>query len=290
MTHSVTKVDKNKYPRFTSTAYRLEQEPPWESTAPRLRPSFQFWKTPPLWENSGMTVAEPRPRREIATYVRRSSRMTPAQQSWIATYGPRWIVDVDLGKTLTRIAEQPPLDLASLFGHDAPVVVEIGSGHGEMLAAAAQAHPEWNFLSFEVFEASVATTLGKLAANCTDNVRIIVGDAVTGFTHLIPDKSLAEIWIFFPDPWQKKRHHKRRLISPTFTDLVAAKLGDEGILRLATDWDEYAQHMRDTLDASPSFHLISTDRFALRPLTKFESRGVAQGRSIFDFAYRRVAR
>ncbi|MDR0849460.1 MAG: tRNA (guanosine(46)-N7)-methyltransferase TrmB [Propionibacteriaceae bacterium] len=237
-----------------------------------------------------MTVALPRPRREIATYVRRSSRMTPAQQSWLAMYGPRFVVNVDLGKTLTRVAEQEPLDLVTLFGSTAPVVVEIGSGHGETLVAAAQAHPEWNFLAFEVFEASVATTLGKLAGVGTDNVRMIVGDAVTGLTHLIPDASLSQVWIFFPDPWQKKRHHKRRLISPKFVDLLAAKLVDGGTLRLATDWEEYARHMEEVLDANPAFRFLSPDRFDLRPLTKFESRGVAQGRLIRDFSYQRWPR
>ncbi|MCL2784023.1 MAG: tRNA (guanosine(46)-N7)-methyltransferase TrmB, partial [Propionibacteriaceae bacterium] len=185
---------------------------------------------------------------------------------------------------------QPTLDLADIFGREAPLVIEIGSGHGESIVAAATAQPDTNFLGFEVFEASIAATLGKISDAGLSNVRLIAADAISGLIHLIEDASVTEILIFFPDPWQKKRHHKRRLVSPGFLDLVSQKLIDGGILRLATDWDSYAQAMRDHLGADPRFALIDEQRFHLRPLTKFESRGIAAGRTIQDMAYQLKAR
>ena len=202
------------------------------------------------------------------------------------TYSSRWVIEVDHGDLATSVAPQPYFDLAAIFGRSAPLVVEIGSGHGETLIAAASTHPEVNFVGFEVFEASIAATLGKIAANGLDNVRLVCADAVSGLAHLIPNHSINELWVFFPDPWQKKRHHKRRLISPDFTDLAGDKLVRGGILRLATDWESYADHMTEVLGGDERFELVSTERFATRPVTKFESRGLEAGRMIHDFTYR----
>jgi tRNA (guanine-N7-)-methyltransferase len=213
--------------------------------------------------------------------------MTPAQRAWLDAGSPR-LVEVPLGPGLA-VAPQPRLDLGELFGRCAPLVVEIGCGHGETLASAASADPGTDFLGFEVHLASVAATLGRLAAAGVSNTRLVVADAVSGLTHLIPDHRLAEIWAFFPDPWPKSRHHKRRLVNPAFLDLAAARLVDGGLVRLATDVDPYAAVMAELFRADPRFALVSTDRFAPRPLTKFEARGLAAGRAIHDFAFR-VAR
>jgi len=243
----------------------------------------RIWHNPCVDERE---TEETRPRRSIVSYVRRSPRMTPSQRVWMDAYASRWVVDVPHGDLATSVAPGPPLDLDQIFGRQAPLIVEIGSGHGETLAAAATLHPDTNFLGFEVFEASIAATLGKLAAGGIDNVRLVAADAVSGLTWLIPDHSLAEIWVFFPDPWQKKRHHKRRLVSPGFADLAVRKLVSQGILRVATDWESYAETMTDVLGGDPRFELIGTDRFETRPVTKFESRGIAAGRRIHDAAYR----
>ncbi|MCL2482937.1 MAG: tRNA (guanosine(46)-N7)-methyltransferase TrmB [Propionibacteriaceae bacterium] len=226
-------------------------------------------------------------RRSVVSYVRRGSRMTASQRTWMQTYGPRWIVDVAQGDLATMVAPQPVLDLPQVFGRKAPLIIEIGSGHGETLAHAAGLHPEINFLGFEVFDASIASTLGKLAAAGLENVRLVVADAVSGLTHLIGTHTVEEIWVFFPDPWQKKRHHKRRLVRQPFVDLAADKLILGGVLRLATDWDSYAESMSAVLDSDTRFQLSSTARFTTRPITKFESRALTAGRAIHDFAYAR---
>jgi len=241
-----------------------------------------------MWKDSCVDESENmnRPHRSIVSYVRRSPRMTPSQRVWMDTYAPRWVIEVAHGDLATSVAPQPCLDLAAVFGRTARLVVEIGSGHGETLVAGATAHPDRDFLGFEVFEASIAATLGKIAARGLENVRLVCADAVSGLIHLIPDHTIDEMWIFFPDPWQKKRHNKRRLISPDFADLAARKLVRGGMLRLATDWQSYADHMSEVLGGDRRFELISTERFATRPVTKFESRGIAAGRVIHDFAYR----
>ena len=241
-----------------------------------------------MWKDSCVDESENqdrRPHRSIVSYVRRSPRMTPSQRVWMDSYAPLWVIDVAHGDLATSVAPQPCLDLGAIFGRRAPLVVEIGSGHGETLAAAATAHPDVDFLGFEVFEASIAATLGKIAANGLGNVRLVCADAVTGLAQLIPDHAVDEIWVFFPDPWQKKRHHKRRLISSDFADLVANKLVRGGTLRLATDWESYAEHMSEVLDGDDRFELLGTQRFDVRPVTKFESRGIEAGRHIHDFAY-----
>ena len=249
----------------------------------RFAGSGRIWKDSCVDERENL---ERRPHRSIVSYVRRSPRMTPSQRAWMDSYAPRWVIEVDHGDLATSVAPQPFLDCEAIYGRSAPLIVEIGSGHGDTLLAGATRHPELNFLGFEVFEASIAATLGKLAANGVENVRLVCADAVSGLSHLVPDHSISEIWVFFPDPWQKKRHHKRRLISPDFADLAHAKLVPSGILRMATDWESYAEHMSDVLGGDGRFELIGTDRFATRPVTKFESRGLEAGREIHDFAYR----
>ena len=227
-----------------------------------------------------MTTPHPR---TVVSYVRRSPRMTPSQRGWLDKYAGCWVLDV--GPT-TEVEPQPPLDLAEIFGRQAPLIVEIGSGHGDTLVTAAAKHPDTDFIGFEVFDASVAITLGKIASHQVDNVRLVAADAVSGLAHLFAPQSVAEIWVFFPDPWPKKRHHKRRLVSPSFADLVARTLVPGGVIRLATDWDSYAAVMAEVFGTDDRFESAGTDRFATRPVTKFEARGLEAGRVVHDFAYR----
>ena len=232
-----------------------------------------------------MEKLTPTHRRSVVSYVRRSPRMTPSQRVSLDTHRPQWVIEVECGDLATAVAAQPPLDLESVFGRVAPLIVEIGCGHGDALVAGAVASPEINFLGFEVFDASIGATLGKIAASGVVNVRLIAADAIGGLTHLLAEHSVGELWVFFPDPWQKKRHHKRRLVNPGFADLACRVLAPGGVLRLATDWPSYAEAMTEVFDPDPRFELVSTDRFDRRPLTKFESRGINAGRSVHDFTY-----
>ncbi len=229
---------------------------------------------------------QPRPSRPIVSYVRRSPRMTPSQRIWLEKYSSRWVVPVTTEAPGATVAPQPRLDPSQVFGREAPLVIEIGSGHGDTLVAAAAAHPETDYLGFEVFEASIARTLGQVAAAGLDNVRLVTADAVSGLDHLIADHRVSEVWIFFPDPWPKKRHWKRRLVGPALLDRLVRILVPGGTVRLATDWDSYAQLIESVFSADPRFTLSGTDRFPTRPLTKFERRGLAAHRRIHDFAYR----
>ncbi|MDO5285732.1 MAG: tRNA (guanosine(46)-N7)-methyltransferase TrmB [Actinomycetia bacterium] len=236
-----------------------------------------------------MTVRPERPHRQVVSYVRRSARMNPSQRRALDTYGPRYLLDVARGPLSTSVAEQPPLAWGSVFGRDADLMVDIGPGSGDSLVAAAQAHPEANLVGFEVFEPSVAATVGKLGQARLANVRLVLADGSAGLRQLVPPGTLAEVRVFFPDPWHKTRHHKRRLVSPGFAALVASRLRPGGMLRLATDWEDYALTMREVLDASELENLYPgwAPRFAERPLTKYERRGLAAGRRIWDLCYRR---
>ncbi len=228
-----------------------------------------------------------RVRREVVSFVRRSARMNPAQQRAWAAHRDTYVIEVARDERTTSVAQQPPLDAMGIFGRRAPLIVEIGSGTGHALAAAAAARPAADHLAFEVFLPAVASTVGRLAAAGLTNARIVLADGVQGLTHLVAPESVAEVRIWFPDPWHKARHAKRRLISTEFGDLVASRLVAGGWLRLATDWDDYADHVRGVLDGHPAFERVDTGRFEERPLTKYESRGRAAGRTITDLAYRR---
>jgi tRNA (guanine-N7-)-methyltransferase len=215
--------------------------------------------------------------------------MTLSQRQWLDRYGQRYVIEVARSGRATTIPAQAPLDLRTVFGRDRELVVEIGGGHGETLTAAALDQPDRNYLGFEVFEAGLAATVGKLAEAGLDNVRLIAGDGVDGLRHLLTAASCQEIWVFFPDPWHKTRHHKRRLVSPGFADLVASRLKPGGYLRLATDWPDYADWMTTVLDSHPALRRQADGRFPTRPITKYEARGLAQGRVITDLTYQRVS-
>lgn len=232
-----------------------------------------------------------RTHRRVTSFVRRSARMTPGQRRAWESYQDRWVLKVPRAETSTSVAPGSTLDLSSVFGRTAPVVVEIGPGMGDSLAPMAAARPDLDILAFEVFEPAIAALLARLATEEIGNVRIASVDAVDGFSHLLPPDSVDEIWMFFPDPWHKARHHKRRLLSARFADLVATRLRAGGRWRLATDWPDYAAQMRDVLDRHRDFESEhpkdAAPRWADRPVTRFEQRGIDAGRSIVDLVYRR---
>jgi tRNA (guanine-N7-)-methyltransferase len=218
--------------------------------------------------------------RPVRSYVLRQGRMSPAQQRALDVLLPR------LG-----IAYAPaPLNIVAAFGRSAPVILEIGFGMGETTAAIAAAHPERNFLGLEVHGPGVGALLNRVDAAGLTNVRVIQHDAVDVVAHMIPAASLAGIHIYFPDPWPKKRHHKRRLLQPGFVHALAQRLAPDGYLHAATDWDDYAQEILATLSSEPLLAntvLEFAPRPAWRPLTKFEARGLQLGHGVHDLVFRR---
>jgi tRNA (guanine-N7-)-methyltransferase len=241
---------------------------------------------------SAVGRAELQTRRDVVSFVRRSNRMRPNQRRAWETYRDRFVLDVPRLDTSTSVHPAASLDLAKAFGRDAELIVEIGPGTGESLVPMAKARPQANVLAFEVYQPAIARMLAQLARNGLDNVRIVEADAVAAMEYLVPVGSVDEIWLFFPDPWHKARHHKRRLLTPGFAALSAARLKPLGIWHIATDWADYAERMRDVLNSDPSFANLHPNGWAPRwdgrPVTHFEQRGLDAGRQIFDLAYRRV--
>ena len=226
-------------------------------------------------------TADGRRMREVLTYSRRGARFTPSQQqAWDAHHEVWWIPD--------PAVDDPGFDLDSWFGRSAPLVVEVGPGVGEATAALAATRPDTNILAIEVWRPGVADTLGRLSAAGVSNVRLLSVDAVWSLTNLVPESGLAGLWTFFPDPWPKKKHHKRRLVNPAFARLAASRLEAGATWRLATDWSEYATAMRDALDTEPLLTGGLAPRWTERPVTRFERKGIEAGRTITDVAYRRV--
>lgn len=223
-------------------------------------------------------TADGRRVREVLSYARRGSRLTPRQQEAWDAHHERWVIP-------DEAVDDPGFSLDRWFGRSGPVVVEIGSGVGEATAALAARRPEVDVLAFEVWRPGVATTLGLLAEAGADNVRLLGVDAVWALGHLFAPGSVEELWTFFPDPWPKKRHHKRRLVTPGFAAVAASRLRPGGLWRLATDWQDYAEQMRAVLDAEPGLEGGPVERWADRPLTRFERKGIAAGRTIVDLAY-----
>ena len=187
---------------------------------------------------------------------------------------------------------EEPLDFTAAFRRDAPVVLEIGFGNGESLVALACNHPERNYLGLEVHPPGVGHLLLCCEAGQLSNVRVICDDAVQVLQRRVPDASLDEVLLYFPDPWPKKRHHKRRIVQPAFIELVTRKLKPGGVLRMATDWQPYAEHMLATAGSSPVLHNESATgdyvvRPDSRPLTRFERRGQRLGHGVWDLAFKK---
>ena len=220
-------------------------------------------------------------RREIRSFVRREGRMTDSQKRALEQLWPRFGIDAPAGRAQGAL-------LQKIFGRQAPVVLEIGFGNGEHLLARAQAEADKNFLGVEVHRPGVGRVLNRAAAADLRNLRVACHDAVEVLRDWLPEGSLAEILVYFPDPWPKKRHHKRRLVSPAFAALAASRLVAGGALKLATDWAHYAEQMRAVLDAEPLLSGGVVPRPADRPLTRFETRGMKLGHEVADLVYRRV--
>ncbi|MCW2795824.1 tRNA (guanosine(46)-N7)-methyltransferase TrmB [Nocardioides sp.] len=219
--------------------------------------------------------------REVLTYARRGSRFSASQATAWEAHAERWVIP-------DEAVDGPGFSLDVVFGRKAPIIVEIGSGVGEATAALAATRPAYDVLAFEVWRPGVAETLGRLAAAEVDNVRLCGVDAVWSMEHLVVADSLAGLWTFFPDPWHKKKHHKRRLVTPGFARLAASRLAPGGVWRLATDWSDYARQMVEVLDAEPALTGGVVERWEERPVTKFERKGRNADRTITDLAYTRI--
>lgn len=183
------------------------------------------------------------------------------------------------------------LDLAALFGRDAPKILEIGFGMGETTAAIAQQHPECDYLGVEVHTPGVGSLLARIAELRLANLRIIQHDAVEVLQHMIGPATLDGVHVFFPDPWPKKRHHKRRLVQPPFVALLASRMKPGALLHACTDWEEYAQQMLGVLAADPALRNTASGyagRPGARPQTKFERRGLSLGHGVRDLVFRKV--
>jgi tRNA (guanine-N7-)-methyltransferase len=220
--------------------------------------------------------------RSIRSFVTRSGRITEAQQRALAQLWPKYGIEF----------APAPLAARALYGRDAPRTLEIGFGNGENLATLARAHPERDFLGVEVHRPGVGRLLHGLESQQLTNVRVISHDAVEVLAQQIPQQWLQEILVFFPDPWPKKRHHKRRLIQGGFAELLAERLEPGGVLRIATDWQPYALEMLTTLECVVQLHNLAADggfvpRPAERQPTRFEQRGTRLGHQVWDLAFRR---
>ena len=234
-------------------------------------------KTPPANASAPADVQHPR---AIRTFVRRAGRTTIGQAKAFETFGPRFLVPY-----------QPDLiDFDAVFGRRAPTVLEIGFGMGEATAHIAALMPENNFLCCEVHEPGVGALLKRIGEQGLANIRIVQHDAVEVIDHMLPPESLAGVHIFFPDPWHKLRHNKRRLIQPPLVARLARRLKPGGYVHCATDWEPYAQQMLQVLSGEPLLENTAQDyapRPHYRPLTKFENRGLNLGHGVWDLVFRR---
>ena len=222
-------------------------------------------------------------RRTVRSFVVRAGRMTAAQRRALAEHGERYLLEFTGGAP----------DLDRQFGRRAPRTVEIGFGAGDALLALAASEPARDFLGIEVYPPGVGRLLARCHEAGLDNVRVAMADALDVLEYWLAPSSVEEVLVWFPDPWPKKRHHKRRLVQPQFAALVHRVLEPGGTLHLATDWEPYAEHMLDVLDAHPGFsNCAAPDRFMARPArrleTRFESRGRRRGHRVFDLAWRAV--
>jgi tRNA (guanine-N7-)-methyltransferase len=221
--------------------------------------------------------------RPIRSYVLREGRLTPGQQRAFDSNWPRFGIDYS----------GTPLDLPAIFSNDRPVFVEIGFGNGESLAQMAQSHPENNYLGIEVHRPGVGHILLKTEELGLQNLRVMRHDAIEVLDHCLREQSIDGLFLFFPDPWHKKRHHKRRILKQSFVEKIARVIKHGGFFHAATDWEHYAEQMMSVMsNASDLFENSAgagqfTPRPEYRPLTKFEQRGHRLGHGVWDLVFRR---
>jgi tRNA (guanine-N7-)-methyltransferase len=227
---------------------------------------------------AAMTAPPPPP---IRSYVLRAGRLGSGQQRALAELAPRFV--------LPFVAR--PLDFAAVFGRRAPVVLEVGFGMGDATAQVAAAAPETDFIGCEVHTPGIGALLQRIGAGGLTNLRIVRRDAVEALREMVPPASLAGVHVWFPDPWHKKRHNKRRLVQPAFVELVVSRLAPGGHLHCATDWQPYAEQMLEVLSAASGLRNTAegyAPKPAWRPLTKFEARGLRLGHGVWDLLFTRT--
>ncbi|QBZ82085.1 tRNA (guanine-N(7)-)-methyltransferase [Hydrogenovibrio crunogenus] len=225
----------------------------------------------------------PENKRRIKSFVLRQGRLSQAQQHAIDSMWPQY------GLTL----EDKLLDFNTLFGREAPTIIEIGFGMGNSLAAMAEAHPENNYIGIEVHRPGVGALLKLVAEKGLTNVRVFNEDAIEVLNRQIPQNSLSAVYLFFPDPWHKTKHKKRRILQAEFAEKIAQYLKPGGQFHMATDWEDYALHMMAVMSAAKAYRNISgegkyTPRPDYRPLTKFEQRGQRLGHGVWDLVFERI--
>ncbi len=215
--------------------------------------------------------------RKIKSFVLRQGRLTPGQEKAFQSVWPRVGIDFT----------GQPLNLYDVFGNDHPVILEIGFGNGDSLAKMAKNNSQCNYLGIEVHRPGVGHLLIEIDRLQLSNLRIISHDAIEVIETALADNSLTGVQLFFPDPWHKKRHHKRRIVQADFLDSLSRILMVDGFFHAATDWENYAEHIKDTLLAHPKFSQIDNTPFAdQRPKTKFEARGERLGHDVFDIVFK----
>ena len=222
----------------------------------------------------------PRPLRSIRSFVVRAGRMGPGQVRALAELGPQFVLPYAPQRA----------GFASAFGRAAPLVLEIGFGMGDATASIAQALPGTDFIGVEVHTPGVGALLKRIGELQLTNLRLIQHDAVEVLEHMIAPGSLAGVHVFFPDPWHKKKHNKRRLIQPAFVSQLAGRIAPGGYLHCATDWQPYAEQMLEVLSAEPLLHNTAAGyapKPDYRPLTKFENRGLKLGHGVWDLVFLR---
>ena len=229
-----------------------------------------------------MTIPTDRPLRTIRSFVRRQGRMTAMQEK-------------SLEQNWSHYGIEPAgemLNLDALFGRSAPQVLEIGFGMGDSIADMALKQPEQDYIGIEVHRPGVGRLMAKLAEQGSDNVRLFCHDAIDILKQRIPDESLDRVLLFFPDPWHKSRHHKRRIVQADFVQLIRSKLKPGGVYHMATDWEDYAQWMMAVMGEAPGYENLAgsgnySERPDYRPLTKFEKRGQRLGHGIWDLLFKK---